>query len=88
MGDDHFTNLKSKLKAASTLAYEQLSGIRGIQPIQSSAAMYMMVRLNFADFADITGDLDFCKKLLNEECVLTFPASSFFSQDGFRVVIC
>ncbi len=50
--------------------------------------MYMMVRINFSDFTDITGDLEFCKKLLNEEFVLTFPASSFFSKDGFRVVIC
>lgn len=88
VGDDHFTGLKKKLKEASDFAYEQLSGIKGIEPVKSTAAMYMMVRIKLDEFADITDDLDFCKKLLNEECVLTFPASSFFSSGAFRVVIC
>jgi tyrosine aminotransferase len=50
--------------------------------------MYMMVRIKLDEFVDIENDLDFCKKLLTEECILTFPARSFFSKDAFRVVIC
>lgn len=88
VGDDYFTGLKQKLKEASHNAYEQLSGIRGLEPVKASAAMYMMVRIKLDEFADIENDLDFCKKLLQEECVLTFPAQSFFSKDAFRVVIC
>ena len=50
--------------------------------------MYMMVRINLEEFEGIENDLDFCKKLLEEECVLVFPAKCFFSKDAFRVVIC
>lgn len=86
--EEHFENMKSKLRESSNYAYEKLMSIRGLEPIKASAAMYMMVRINMEDFEDIQDDLDFCKKLLNEECVLVFPARCFFSKDAFRVVIC
>lgn len=64
--DSHFENMKVKLAASSQTAFSRLSAIRGVTPIRSSAAMYMMVRINFEEFSDITDDVDFCKKLLNE----------------------
>lgn len=67
-------SLKRKLKEASDFAYERISQIRGVEPIKASAAMYMMVKINIDEFADIEDDIDFCKMFLNEECTLTFPA--------------
>lgn len=72
--EEHFENLKSKLKEASDHAYNLLSTIRGLEPIRAQAAMYMMVRIHLDEFKDIEDDIDFCKKLLAEECTLTFPA--------------
>ena len=50
--------------------------------------MYMMVRVDVGEFADIADDVEFCQKLLHEECCLVFPSSCFFSKNFFRVVIC
>ena len=58
--------MKAKLKDTADYAFEKLSGIRGIEPIKSTAAMYMMVRIKPEEFEDIIDDVDFCKKLLNE----------------------
>jgi aspartate/methionine/tyrosine aminotransferase len=62
--ESHFEGLKSKLKEASMTAFERLSKIKGVTPIKSSAAMYMMVRIDLDLLTDIADDVDFCKKLL------------------------
>ena len=80
--------MKSKLQSTSRYAYEKLSGIRGLTPIRANAAMYMMVRIEIEDFKDIKDDVEFCQKLLQEECCLVFPSQCFFSKNFFRVVIC
>ena len=86
--EDHFITLKRKLKDASDLAYERISKIRGLEPVKAHAAMYMMIRIHVGEFADIEDDIDFCKKMLAEECILAFPAQCFFAKDAFRIVIC
>lgn len=86
--ESHFTELKSKLKTSSEAAFERLSKIHGIEPIQSRAAMYMMVKINSEDFKDIEDDIDFCKKLLAEQNCLTFPSQCFFAKGFFRMIIC
>lgn len=78
--------MKSKLRETSRYAYEKLSGIRGLTPVRANAAMYMMVRIDTSQFKDIPTDVDFCQKLLNEQCCLVFPAKCFFSSGAFRVV--
>lgn len=86
--DSFFTELKLKLKTASNTAFVRLSNIRGIKPIKSSAAMYMMVGIEPSEFKDIVDDIDFCKKLLQEMNCLTFPSQCFFSKNFFRIIIC
>ena len=78
--------MKSKLQVTSRYAFEKLSGIHGIKPVRANAAMYMMVCIDKEEFADIKDDVDFCSKLLNEQCCLVFPAKCFFAQDSFRIV--
>jgi tyrosine aminotransferase len=58
--------MKSKLKESADFAYDRLKDIKGVTPIKATAAMYMMVKINIDEFEDITGDVDFAKKLLNE----------------------
>jgi tyrosine aminotransferase len=86
--DSFFTELKLKLKTAADAAFLRLSSIKGIKPIHTSAAMYMMVGIDTEAFADITDDIDFCKKLLQEQNCLTFPSQCFFSKNFFRIIIC
>ena len=85
---DHFKGMEEKLKAASEAAYERISKIKGIKAIKGRAAMYMMCQIERDAFKDIENDLDFCKKLLAEQNAFVFPASLFFWQDGFRMVLC
>jgi tyrosine aminotransferase len=74
VGSHFFEDLKSKLKACADAAFERLSTIRGIKPIKSSAAMYMMVKIEIDEFQGIADDIDFCKKLLADQNCLTFPS--------------
>jgi tyrosine aminotransferase len=84
----HFDDLKSKLKMASEAAFKRLSGIKGIEPIKSSAAMYMMIKFEPSAFKDIKDDIDFCKSLLQEQNCMTFPSQCFFSKNSFRIIVC
>jgi tyrosine aminotransferase len=64
--ESFFEGLKNKLKNSADVAFEQVSNIRGIKAIKTSAAMYMMVGIEVEEFKDIKDDIDFCKKLLHE----------------------
>lgn len=86
--DSHFETIKEKLALSSKTAFERLSKIRGITPIKSSAAMYMMVKIEADEFADLADDVDFCKKLLAEQNCLTFPSQCFFEAGFFRMILC
>lgn len=86
--ESHFEGLKSKLKTSSEAAFARLSKIRGIKPIKSSAAMYMMVKIELSEFKDIADDISFCKELLADQNCLTFPSQCFFEEGFFRIIIC
>lgn len=86
--DSHFETVKQKLALSSQTAFARLSEIKGITPIKSSAAMYMMVRIELSEFADIDDDVDFCKKMLQEQNCLTFPSQCFFEKGFFRMILC
>ena len=50
--------------------------------------MYMMVLIDTDEFEDIIDDVDFCKKLLNEQYCFVLPGKCFFTKNMFRIVIC
>jgi tyrosine aminotransferase len=73
----YFDDYCQKLAEASTIVYERLSQIKGITPIKATAAMYMMVRLNFEQWKEghgIEDDKDFVLKLWEAESVLLLPS--------------
>lgn len=84
----HFEGMKEKLSASAIAAHEIFSKIPGLIPVRSSAAMYMMVRIDIDYFEDIIDDVDFVKKLLAEQNCFVFPSSCFFEKNMFRVVLC
>lgn len=86
--ESHFDNMRTLLKASADAAYERFSKIPGLHPVQSSAAMYMMVRYDPDYFEDIADDVDFVKKLLAEQNAFAFPGQCFFAEHMFRVVLC
>jgi len=88
VNEDFFDDLKSKLKLAADAGFERLSSIKGIVPIKSSAAMYMMVRVELDQFRDMADDIEFCKKLLAEQNCMTFPSTCFFAKGFLRVIVC
>jgi len=48
----------------------------------------MMVQIEHDHFADIDGDVDFCKKLLTETNCFVLPSTCFFAKNMFRLVLC
>ena len=57
-----------------------------LTPIKPTAALYMMIKIEFDKIREITNDVEFCLRLYNEEAVLTIPGSAFMGKDSFRVV--
>jgi len=45
--DSHFEELKTKLKAATNEAFDLIKDIHGLEPVKATAAMYMMVKIDF-----------------------------------------
>jgi len=86
--ESYFEKTKAKLKEASDKACEVLTGIRGVKPVRSKGAMYMMVLIEHDEFEDIEDDVDFCKKLLNEQNAFVLPSTCFFAKNMFRIVLC
>lgn len=72
--ETYYTSLIAKLKKASDLAFNSLSDIRGLKPVKAKAAMYMMCLIDLDEFDGITDEVDFCKKLLAEECCCLLPS--------------
>lgn len=48
----------------------------------------MMVQIQVEEFEDIVDDVDFCKKLLNEQNAFVLPSKCFFAKNMFRLVLC
>jgi len=53
--------MKTKLKQVADLAYSRISIIRGLKPVKSTAAMYMMINIDMEQFTGFEDDVDFCK---------------------------
>ncbi|XP_072492613.1 tyrosine aminotransferase [Notamacropus eugenii] len=77
----------SFLKSNADLCYGALAAIPGLQPIQSSGAMYLMVRIEMEHFPEFENDVQFSERLIAEQSVVCLPGKCFEYPNFFRVVI-
>ena len=84
----YYQELNGKLKQQGQLMYEQFAKIDGLTPIKARGAMYLMVKIELDQFHGIKDDIDFARKLLQEQAVLCLPGAIFNMPNYFRAVIC
>lgn len=83
-----YSDLNSTLEDHAKFSVEKISKIPGLRPVVPRGAMYMMVGLELAYFADIASDVEFAAKLLEEESVMVLPGQCFNMANFFRIVFC
>lgn len=75
--DSYFRDYAAQLAKSSNYVYQKLKGVRGLDPIQASAGMYMMVRVHLELFKPESGIIDdkaFVLKFWEDESVLLLPS--------------
>lgn len=79
---------REKLEVNAHVCVEKLSGIAGLRVVVPRGAMYVMVGVDTERLGDISDDMDFCQKLLDEEAVFVLPGQCFGMKNFFRIVFC
>jgi tyrosine aminotransferase len=83
------STLKGQLALQAKLLCNELSKCPGLTVYEPQGAMYSMVKVDFEYFDDaICSDVDFTKKLLEEENVFVLPGQAFGLDGVVRVVYC
>lgn len=84
---EHYLNV---LRANSNSCEEIVSSVPGLSIIKPSAAMYTMIGIDMAQFANtkITNDIEFANRFLEEENVFVLPGQCFGMKNYIRLVIC
>jgi tyrosine aminotransferase len=75
----------SQLEENLAVIQKGLAGTPGIHLVVPQGAMYIMIGID--DLKDIEDDVDFAKKLVEEESVFVLPGSVFRMPNFFRIVI-
>jgi tyrosine aminotransferase len=65
---------------------EALSGVCGIKIVAPQGAMYGMIEIKVDEFTDISDDVEFANKLLNEQSVFLLPGKCFGITNFVRIV--
>uniref|UniRef100_A0A0K2SYQ4 Tyrosine aminotransferase n=2 Tax=Lepeophtheirus salmonis TaxID=72036 RepID=A0A0K2SYQ4_LEPSM len=81
------SNTISVVKSTAEMVFRKLEGIQGLNPIMPSGAMYMMVHIDSQYFPQFSSDMDFVKKLIEEESVFPLPGKCFNCPNFFRIVL-
>ena len=63
------------LQKSAMYMYEELSHVPGLLPVRPQGAFYLMVRIDIASFPAFSNDLEFVTALVNEQSVMSLPAS-------------
>lgn len=74
-----------QLEANWNIVKTELMDCKGIHVIEPQGAMYVMVGIDPKTFPE--GDVEFAKKLVEEESVFVLPGSVFLMPNYFRIVI-
>ncbi|GAM19912.1 hypothetical protein SAMD00019534_030870, partial [Acytostelium subglobosum LB1] len=83
-----FVDVNKTLESHSTFTFDTLSKVEGLAPITSGGTMYQMIGLDTSKFEDISDDVEFMGKLLQEESVFVLPGTVFGMKNYFRIVFC
>ncbi|KAJ1719907.1 hypothetical protein LPJ61_006235, partial [Coemansia biformis] len=75
--DTYLPALNQRLEAHARTIETALANAHGLKVISPQGAMYVMVTIDMAAFADIADDADFCHKLKWEENVEILPGECF-----------
>ncbi len=85
---DYYQQLNEQLESQAMQFTNRISKMEGLKVIVPQAAMYVMVQVQTEKFKDITDDVMFSQKLLQEEYVVVLPGQCFQAPNFFRVVFC
>jgi len=86
--DTYSQQLTATLETHADFLAERLDSIPGITVIRPGGAMYLMFGIRFEEFSGFKTDVDFSKKLLEEEMVLVLPGLLFQAPGFIRLVTC
>ncbi|XP_048371893.1 tyrosine aminotransferase [Sphaerodactylus townsendi] len=84
---EFYHNTLSFLKSNADLCYTALSAVCGLNPVQPSGAMYLMVGIQMEHFPEFENDVEFTERLIAEQSVFCLPAACFEYPSFFRVVL-
>ncbi|MES1914291.1 MAG: hypothetical protein MHM6MM_006381 [Cercozoa sp. M6MM] len=85
---EFYAELNATLERHTKLLVDRIAAIPGLTPIVPKGAMYLMIKVDIAKFRNINNDVDFARRLLNEQFVFVLPGKCFGADNFFRVVTC
>lgn len=84
---EFFDHTKEILSANANVVYNSLKSAKGLSPIKSYGAMYIMIGLDTRRFPKFKCELEFIQSLLKEESVYCLPGTAFNYPGAFRIVL-
>lgn len=82
-------NLRQTLESRALVICQELSKCHGLTVYTPQGSMYAIVKIDLSQFAgELQDDVEFTKKLLQEENVFVLPGQAFHYPGVFRVVYC
>lgn len=85
---EFFDHTRDVLSDNANVVYNSLKPVKGLSPIRSHGAMYIMVALDMRCFPKFNNnELEFIKDLIAEESVYCLPGTAFRYPGAFRIVL-
>jgi len=84
---EYFDKSLTLVQRNAEICYTFMTKIKGLNPIMSSGAMYMMIAIQMENFPEFKTDLEFTQQLVTEQSVFCLPGKCFQYPNYFRVVL-
>lgn len=85
--ESYHASILTQLQEQAVYLVSELNKIKGLTAFLPEAAIYCMVRIDLAEFVNISSDTEFVKLLTSEESVSVLPGSVFQAHNYMRIVI-
>lgn len=86
--EEFYTSTNKQLQENATYWFHELNKVEGLTVVRPGGAMYVMMNIDVEVFPDIANDVEFAKKLLQEQMVFVLPGSIFGAENFVRIVVC